>query len=92
MKYPSANKIEIRDITAHNPIFRVVREFSSMAESISIDSLPNEILRKILYFAVHEQNKPRNIKQTKKYDINHKNIVDVISKVSNRFKDIVSDP
>ena len=58
-----------------------------MAESHTIDSLPNEILRKIVHFAVHEQNK-----RTEKYEINHKIIVDVISKVSNRFRDLASDP
>ena len=58
-----------------------------MAESANIDSLPNEILSKIVYFA-----SSKGDRYTGEYQIDHEFIVDVISKVSTRFKDIASDP
>ena len=58
-----------------------------MAGPTHIDSLPNEILSKIVYFAASGVNE-----ETGKHKIDHEFIVDVISKVSTRFKDIASDP
>ena len=58
-----------------------------MADSAKIDSLPNEVLSKIVYFAANEVDE-----ETGEDKIDHKFIVDVISKVSTRFKDIASDP
>ena len=62
-------------------------ESANMAELGSIDSLPNEILRNIVFLATFEKEK-----YAKELKTNHKFIVDVISKVSTRFKDIASDP
>ena len=56
-----------------------------MAGPANIDSLPNEILSKIVYFAASRVSRG-------KHKIDHKFIIDVISKVSTRFKDIASDP
>ena len=62
-------------------------EFANMAELGSIDSLPNEILRKIVFLATFEKKE-----HAKELKMDHKFIVDVISKVSTRFKDIAADP
>ena len=58
-----------------------------MAGPANIDSLPNEILSKIVYFAASEVDEDKG-----EHKIDHEFIVDVISNVSTRFKDIASDP
>ena len=58
-----------------------------MAGPANIDSLPNEILSKIVYFAASGVDE-----YTGEHKIDHEFIIDVISKVSTRFKDITSDP
>ena len=58
-----------------------------MAGQTHIDSLPNEILSKIVFFAVSGVDEDRG-----EHQIDHEFIIDVISKVSTRFKDIASDP
>ena len=58
-----------------------------MAGPPNIDSLPNEILSKIVYFAAS-----RVDEDTGEHQIDHEFIIDVISKVSTRFKNIASDP
>ena len=58
-----------------------------MSEMTNIYSLPNEILSKIVFFAVAERSE-----YSGELEIDHDFIVDVISKVSTRFKNIASDP
>ena len=62
-------------------------EFENMSEKTNIYSLPNEILSKIVHLAATK----RNI-YSREHIIDHGFLVDVISKVSTRFKDIASDP
>ena len=57
-----------------------------MSEMTNIYSLPNEILSKIVHLAATK----RNI-HSGEHEIDHDFIVDVISNVSIRFKDIASD-
>ena len=62
-------------------------EFANMSEVTNIYSLPNEILSKIVHLAAtvwHEY--------SQELEIDHDFIVDVISKISTRFKDIAFDP
>ena len=63
-------------------------EFASMTESANIDLLPNEILRKVIGFAASEVID----EDTGEYHIDHKFLVDVLSQVCSRFKDITTDP
>ena len=58
-----------------------------MAVQKNIYSLPNEILSKIVYFAANTVDS-----DTREHKIDHEFIIDVISKVSNRFEDIASNP
>ena len=58
-----------------------------MAESTNIGALPNEILRKIVYFAASEVDE-----DTGEDQIDHEFLVYVICQVCTRFKDIASDP
>ena len=62
-------------------------EFVNMAESANIDFLPNEILRKVISFAASEVDE-----DTGEYHIDNKFLVDVLSQVCCRFKDITKDP
>ena len=58
-----------------------------MSEMTNIYSLPNEILSKIVHLAA-----TKRCEYSEELKIDHDFIVDVISKVSTRFKDIASDP
>ena len=58
-----------------------------MAESTNIGVLPNEILRKIVYFAASEVDE-----DTGEDQIDHEFLVDVICQVCTRFKEIACDP
>ena len=58
-----------------------------MAESTNMGALPNEILRKIVFYAASEVDE-----DTGEDQFDHEFLVDVISQVCTRFKDIASDP
>lgn len=60
-----------------------------MAKStnVTIESLPNELLQKIIILAASDK-----VSSGGKLRINHECLLDVISKVSERFKVIAFDP
>ena len=60
-----------------------------MAKStnVTIESLPNELLQKIIILAASDK-----VSSGGKLRINHEYLLDVISKVSERFKVIAFDP
>jgi len=62
-------------------------ELANISEMTDIYSLPNEILSKIVHLAATKRNK-----YSEEHYIDHSFIVDVISRISDRFKDIASDP